>query len=102
LDRDGIQVTESADIKLGAVSLKDFINKIEQRMALLTPNPELEKELLSTNPYILVECSPWDKIWGNGIDLMDVDAWSDVSKWKGQNLLGEVLMEVRNDLKFRQ
>ena len=44
LDRDGIQVTESADIKLGAVSLKDFINKIEQRLALLTPNPKLEKE----------------------------------------------------------
>ena len=44
LDRDGIQVTESADIKLGDVSLKDFINKIEQRLALLTPNPELEKE----------------------------------------------------------
>jgi hypothetical protein len=44
LDRAGIQVTESADIKLGNVSLKDFINKIEQRLALLTPNPELEKE----------------------------------------------------------
>ena len=44
LDRDGIRVTESADIKLGDVSLKDFINKIEQRLALLTPNPELEKE----------------------------------------------------------
>ncbi len=44
LSKDGIQVTESADIKLGDVSLKDFINKIEQRLALLTPNPELEKE----------------------------------------------------------
>lgn len=44
LSNNGIQVTESADIKLGDVSLKDFINKIEQRLALLTPNPELEKE----------------------------------------------------------
>jgi hypothetical protein len=44
LSKDGIQVTESADIKLGDVSLKDFINKIEQRLALLTPNPTLEKE----------------------------------------------------------
>jgi hypothetical protein len=44
LDKDGIQITESADIKLGEVSLKDFINKIEQRLALLTPNPKLEKE----------------------------------------------------------
>ena len=44
LDHNGIKVTESADIKLGNVSLKDFINKIEQRLALLTPNPELENE----------------------------------------------------------
>ena len=44
LDKDGIEVSESADIKLGKVSLKDFINKIEQRLALLTPNPNLEKE----------------------------------------------------------
>ena len=44
MSHNGIQVTESADIKLGDVSLKDFINKIEQRLALLTPNPELEKE----------------------------------------------------------
>ena len=44
LDKNGIQINESADIKLGDVSLKDFINKIEQRLALLTPNPKLEKE----------------------------------------------------------
>ncbi len=44
LDEKGIEVLESADIKLGNISLKDFINRIEQRLALLNPNPELEKE----------------------------------------------------------
>ena len=44
LDKDGIEVTESADIKLGNVSLKNFIDRIEQRLALLNPNPKLEEE----------------------------------------------------------
>ena len=44
LHKDGIEVSESADIKLGKVSLKNFIDKIEQRLALLNPNPKLEEE----------------------------------------------------------
>ena len=44
LGKDGIVMAESADIKLGNVSLKSFIDKIEQRLALLNPNPKLEKE----------------------------------------------------------
>jgi hypothetical protein len=44
LGKDGIVMAESADIKLGNVSLKNFIDKIEQRLALLNPNPKLEKE----------------------------------------------------------
>ncbi len=41
---DGIHIKEQGDIKLGNVSLKDFIERIEQRLAILSPNPELEKE----------------------------------------------------------
>lgn len=44
LGKDGIEVTESADIKLGNISLKNFIDRIEQRLALLNPNPKLEEE----------------------------------------------------------
>ena len=44
LGTDGIVMAESTDIKLGNVSLKSFIDKIEQRLALLNPNPKLEKE----------------------------------------------------------
>ena len=44
MGKDGIVMAESADIKLGNVSLKSFIDKIEQRLALLNPNPKLEKE----------------------------------------------------------
>lgn len=44
IDNDGLNVREGGDIKIGNVSLKDFISKMEQRLAILVPDPEkLEK-----------------------------------------------------------
>lgn len=54
--------------------------------------------LLSTEDKTLVEASPIDKIWGIGIHWKDDDCL-DESKWKGMNLLGKALMEVREKLK---
>lgn len=59
-------------------------------------NPELKAKLLATGEKILVEASPYDKIWGIGFNKSD--ALVNKSKW-GQNLLGKVLMEVRDKLK---
>ncbi len=47
---------------------------------------------------ILVEASPYDTIWGIGMDANNLDRF-DTSKWKGTNLLGKALMEVREKLK---
>ena len=47
---------------------------------------------------MLAECSPYDKKWGIGIDIKDPDR-TDVSKWKGENILGRVLMKVREELR---
>lgn len=60
-------------------------------------NPEFKKMLLSTGDKILVEASPVDTIWGIGLDENDPDAF-DQTKWKGLNLLGQVLMDVRKEL----
>jgi hypothetical protein len=44
IDNAGMNIKEGGDIKLGNVSLKDFITKMEQRLAILVPDPEkLEK-----------------------------------------------------------
>ena len=61
-------------------------------------HPEFADYLLKTESRILVEASPVDTIWGIGLaqDSKDID---NIYAWRGQNLLGFVLMEVRNFLK---
>lgn len=62
-----------------------------------TQNPRLLKQLLATGDKILVEASPWDSIWGIGLSLDDPRK-DDPAQWRGQNLLGKCLMQVRSRL----
>jgi hypothetical protein len=61
-------------------------------------NLDLKEDIIKTNDLMLVEASPYDKIWGIGMSAKDPDV-TDESKWKGENLLGKALMKVRNKLK---
>lgn len=61
-------------------------------------NKELLDFLLSTGNKILVEASPYDTIWGVGMEEANPQI-NNPFLWKGQNLLGFALMEVRNELK---
>ena len=45
----------------------------------------------------LVEASPYDKIWGIGIQLGHPDVMNK-AKWKGDNYLGECLMFIRDTI----
>jgi ribA/ribD-fused uncharacterized protein len=60
-----------------------------------TKCPRLQEALLGEKykGKGFVEASPYDRIWGIGI--RKEDASDDESTWKGQNLLGKVLNEVR-------
>lgn len=60
-------------------------------------NKELKTELFNTSPKILVEASPYDVIWGIGVEEGDPDSF-DENTWRGLNLLGYILTEVRDDL----
>ena len=68
--------------------------------AKFSQNEDLKEKLKATGDNILAECTVSDLIWGIGIPMGD-DSLSDVSKWKGQNLLGYALMMVREQLQFK-
>lgn len=58
----------------------------------------LQKELFSTASRLIVEASPYDRIWGIGYGEDHPNA-TQPEKWRGLNLLGKVLTEVREDLR---
>jgi ribA/ribD-fused uncharacterized protein len=65
--------------------------------AKFTQNAELLATLLATKGTTLVEASPFDKIWGIGLGANDPRA-RDPKQWKGKNLLGYALTELREEL----
>ena len=76
---------------------------MEQYMLLgnwhkFSQNRELREFLLSTGDSVLVEASPYDAIWGIRLAASSPEA-QDPMKWRGQNLLGFALMEVRDELR---
>ena len=65
--------------------------------AKYSQNSEMKRQLFDTYPRVLVESSPTDKLWGIGLSYNDPKA-EDPSKWRGRNLLGMCLTDVRNQL----
>ena len=62
-------------------------------------NAGLKKQLLDTFPCILAECAVQDTIWGIGLSMTDPRR-SDMTQWRGQNLLGFALMCARDSLNW--
>ena len=60
-------------------------------------DPELAEYLVGTGDRVLVEASPLDRIWGIGLAEDDPRA-TNPDQWRGLNLLGKALMEVRAEL----
>lgn len=58
----------------------------------------LKDYLLQTGDRILVEASPYDKVWGIGM-AQDHPHAEQPARWRGENLLGFALMAARDRLK---
>ena len=53
--------------------------------------------LVKTNDKLIVECSPYDSIWGNGLNITDT-LNTNMENWPGTNRLGKAIMRVRETL----
>ena len=71
---------------------------VEGNKAKFSQNPETREFLLSTGDAIIAEASPYDTIWGIGLGR-DEAMKGTVGQWKGENLLGCALMDVRDWLR---
>ncbi|XP_041358861.1 N-glycosidase YbiA-like [Gigantopelta aegis] len=60
-------------------------------------NEDLKKQLLATSPKTFVECNHRDCVWGIGLGVKNPAA-RDRTQWRGKNLLGFIITEVRNEL----
>jgi ribA/ribD-fused uncharacterized protein len=63
--------------------------------AKFAQHPRLWEVLRRTGSKVLVEASPYDRVWGIGLDSQSPDA-GHPTRWRGLNLLGFALMEVRD------
>jgi ribA/ribD-fused uncharacterized protein len=71
---------------------------IQGNFAKFSQNPSLQSFLVGTGDRVLVEASPVDPIWGIGLAEDDAAA-QNPNLWKGLNLLGFALMDVRERLR---
>ncbi|MEU4745283.1 NADAR family protein [Actinosynnema sp. NPDC023658] len=70
---------------------------VRGNLAKFGADDRLREFLLGTGDRVLVEASPLDRVWGIGLAADDERA-TDPASWRGLNLLGEALMEVRDRL----
>ncbi len=61
-------------------------------------NAEMKKVLLETGDTEIVECNAKDSLFGIGLGMSNPEK-SDRSKWKGKNLMGQLLKNARDQLK---
>lgn len=78
------------DIKYKVVTLGNYYK--------FSQNKRMRDILLATGDKVIVEASPLDRIWGIGLSKSNEDAIN-IKAWRGLNLLGFALMEVRDELR---
>lgn len=103
-----LQANSPAEAKKLGREVKNYDDKLwlENRFEIVkqgnyhkfSQHAALKAFLINTKDRVLVEASPVDPIWGIGMASDHKDVLNP-TKWKGLNLLGFALMEVRDELK---
>ena len=105
-----LQTDDVAEIKALGRTVQNFDDKIwtKEREGIVHngvlekfhQNPELAEKLEKTGEEIIAECAVKDRIWGIGLSMKDDDRLN-IDKWRGQNLLGRILMRVREEIRHQ-
>jgi hypothetical protein len=69
-------------------------------VAKFTQNEHLQTKLLASGSLRLAECSRSDCLWGNGLSITSDQLLQ--LPWPGKNLMGELLMSVREEIRENQ
>ena len=75
-----------------------YLLVVAGNLAKFTQHPDPRRFLLNTGERVLVEASPYDRIWGIGLATTNPNV-QNPSAWRGLNLLGFALMDVRDQLR---
>lgn len=102
-----MKATDPGEIKALGRQVKNFNSKVWDGYKIsiierglrskFIMHPDLANILLSTGNAILAEGAAGDKIWGTGLNNKNTEA-TPISEWPGQNNLGWLLMQVREEL----
>ena len=105
-----LQTDDVAKIKALGRTVQNFDDKvwIKEREGIVyngvsekfRQNPEFAEKLEMTGKEIIAECAVKDRIWGIGLSMKDDDRLN-IDKWRGQNLLGRILMRVREEIRHQ-
>jgi len=103
-----LQTAEPAAVKKIGRSVKNFDSIIwetkayelvvEGNLHKFSQHKNLKEYLIQTGDKIIAEASPVDFTWGIGLSKGNPAVYNPL-QWKGTNLLGFALMEVRDQLK---
>lgn len=103
-----LKIEHPKDVKQKGREISGFIKEeweanckrfvYEGNYAKFTQNKAILPVLMGTGDTELVEASPFDNIWGIGLKEEDAKKLPK-EQWKGTNWLGEILTELRENLK---
>ena len=99
---------DQKEVKQLGREVKNYIDEVwvkerikvvyDGNLSKFTQNEGLKNYILHTNDKVLVEASPYDKIWGIKLGK-DNPLVNNPNNWLGENYLGFTLMAVRESIK---
>ena len=108
IEKQIMQISSPGEMQVLGKKVKNFDqaiwDKVKYSIVLnanyykFSQNKKMRDYLLATESSVLVEASPMDKIWGIGLAEEHPNVHNPAA-WRGKNLLGFALMEVRDELK---